>query len=254
MVDEKVETPAGEELPTEPVVTEPEVKAEAPKDELSALMTELEKAGVSNAEQLAGKLEASQQVGQMANLLGDARARIQQLESSPAPAPPTPEYESGEETVDLEQLMNTVLDKRDQKRAVMTSKARQQMEATWQAIRNDEDYGLVKEVWEAKLADPAFVMKMRSSGSTPVDEYTKTVRGYYKGISKRALDTITQLQGSGGVLPPHVEGEAGVPQIKGKESINQTNIKKLQEDVNKGKLLTEKDELDALDTFFASPG
>jgi len=252
MAEEGIKT---EELPTEPA-TEPEVapeaKAEAPEDELGALMAELEKAGVSNVEQLAGKLEASQQVGQMANLLGDARTRIQQLEANPTGASPAQEP-NGEESVDLEQLMNTVLDKRDQKKAGMAAKARQLSEATWHAIRSDEDYSLVKEVWEAKLADPAFVMKMRSGGSTPVDEYTKTVRGYYKGISKQALDTITRLQKGGAVLPPHVEGEAGVPSMQGKESPDKAGLKKLQGDVDKGRLLTEQEELDALDGFMASP-
>ena len=243
-----------EELPTEPQEPEaaPKAEAEAPKEDLSALMAELEKAGVSNAEQLAGKLEASQQVGQMANLLGEARERIRRLETQPAQPAQTNEY--GEEpTVDLEQLMDNVLDKREQKKAAIKAKAQAITMQTWNAIRNDEDYGLVKDVWEAKLQDPAFMMKMRTSGSTPVDEYTKTVRAYYKGISKRALDTITQLQEGGGVLPPHVEGEAGVPSMKGKESIDKTKIKKLQEEINKGKLLSEQDELDALDSFFASP-
>lgn len=251
MAEETVNT---EELPTEPttepkVAPEAKVEVEAPKDDVGALMAELEKAGVSNAEQLAGKLEASQQTGQMANLLGDARERIRRLET-PKQKPQAPTNEYGEETVDLEQLMNTVLDKREQKKAVVSQKARQYAEATWNAIRNDEDYGLVKEVWEAKVADPTFVMKMRNSGSSPVDEYTKTVRSYYKGISKKALETITLLQKGGGVAPPHVEGEAAIPTSKPKGSADQAQLKQLQEDINKGKILSETEELEALDKFF----
>ena len=246
-----------EDFPTEPA---PEPKgepkeAEAPAEgnELASLMAELERAGVSNAEQLAGKLEASQQVGQMANLLGEARERIRRLETKPnTPPTQTPEY--GDESVDLEQLVIQAMRKEREREKAITSKAQMAATATWHAIQNDEDYPLVKDVWEAKLSDPTFIMRMRNSGSTPVDEYTKTVRGYYKGISKRALDTISKLQGSGVVSPPHVEGEAGVPSMRGKESPNKTELKKLQEDINKGKLLSEQDELDALDKFFASPG
>ena len=59
-----------------------EEKKESPTTDVDGLIAELEKAGVSNVEQLEGKLIASSQAGNLANQLGTARDEIAALSAA----------------------------------------------------------------------------------------------------------------------------------------------------------------------------
>ena len=67
------------ENPTIETETKAETAAAAPANPHSELVAELEKFGVKNAEQLQGRMVASQEAGRLANQLGDARKEISEM-------------------------------------------------------------------------------------------------------------------------------------------------------------------------------
>ena len=191
-----------------------ELPKEEPKEaktevDVDGLMAELTKAGIENPQQLQGKLDAGSEVGRVAQLLGDERKRSRDLEAEIAQlqaAPVKDEFDYSQESrpVDIEAViekkLGNVLDARDAK----ARKAQEKSYAAWNKIQTDEDYHLVKEVWEEKLKDPGFVMKIQNGSINPVDEYTSTLRKYYKTLLKQSAETITTMKG-GDLKPPHVE-------------------------------------------------
>ena len=149
---DKIESPTIVEPIGEPKLDEPPAKA--PEIDVESLVKELEKAGVSSVQELQGKLTASKEAGQIANLLGDANKRIVDLEKAASLPPADPEYDYSEGTpIDIETIvekkLTSVLDAREAKTRQVQQKAMQ----IWQGIQTDPDYGLVKKVWEAKAKD-----------------------------------------------------------------------------------------------------
>jgi len=238
------ENPTIEEPQEEPTVDGTEAKA--PETDVDALVKELEKAGVSNVQELQGKLTASKEAGQLANLLGDANKRIENLEQARNMPPAEPEYDYSEGTpIDIESIvekkLSSVLDAREAK----TRQVQQQAMEIWQGIQNDPDYGLVKDVWETKIKDPNFNMEIQAGKKNVTTEYMETVREYYKGVSKRSLDTIKALQEGVAPTAPHVEGEAQLPGVPAQTTGNE-KMEKALEKVNKGQRLSETEEMAAL--------
>jgi len=236
------ENPTIEEPIAEPKVDGTEAKA----PDVESLVKELEKAGVTTTQELQGKLTASKEAGQLANLLGDANKRIENLEQAAKVPPAEPEYDYSEgQPVDIESMLNNVLDKRE----AQTRQVQQQAMAIWQGIQTDPDYGLVKDVWEAKIKDSNFNMAIQSGKKDVAKEYMETVREYYKGIAKQSLDTITTLQKGGVPTTPHVEGEAQLPGVPTPINTEQETVTKAKEKVAKGGLLSEDEEMAALDAI-----
>jgi len=75
--DKPEETPT--EIKEEPKKEEVKTAEETPATNVDALIVELEKAGISDVQQLEGKLMASSQAGNLANQLGTAREEIAEL-------------------------------------------------------------------------------------------------------------------------------------------------------------------------------
>jgi len=236
------ENPTIEEPIAEPIVDGTEAKA----PDVESLVKELEKAGVTTTQELQGKLTASKEAGQLANLLGDANKRIENLEQAAKMPPAEPEYDYSEgQPVDIESMLNNVLDKRE----AQTRQVQQQAMAIWQGIQTDPDYGLVKDVWEAKIKDSNFNMAIQSGKKDVAKEYMETVREYYKGIAKQSLDTITTLQKGGVPTTPHVEGEAQLPGVPTPINTEQETVTKAKEKVATGGRLSEDEEMAALDAI-----
>lgn len=238
-----------------PVVEEPKqpVKEPVKVEEVDSLVAELEKAGVSNTQQLQKKLEASSQSGRLAQLLGDERKRSEALEEkinqilSTRETPAMDDF--SEKPIDIESIVaksvNRVLDSRDQK----ARKIQEAQIASWQTIQGDEDYPLVRELWEEKLKDPNLVFKIQSGQTNPLDEYTSTLRQFYKGMIKKSADTIKTLKG-GTIAPPHTESGGRtsanlVSEQKGTDRDKKIGV--LREKVRKQGVLNPEDELDLVD-------
>lgn len=250
----KVETPdelpnmGEEEAKGEQEIT-PQPEAGSQEEEVNSLIAELEKAGVTNTEQLQNKLAVTKEYGKVVNMLGDLKAENKDLKKMlESSRYQTNDYDSSDST-DLGDLINKVLDSREQKKMQQQQQVTQNVMKMWNDIQDDQDYGLVKDIWEAKLKDPNYVFKIQQGMTNPVQDYNQTVREYYKGIAKRSVDTIKTLQGGGKVKPPYVEsGAARVPGVKSDsdESPQTAKLKALQERVDKGESLTEDEQAEAL--------
>ena len=236
--------------------------------DVDGMIAELEKVGIENTQDLAGKLEAGAQSGRLAQLLGDERVRSQNLEAQVAelqkpPATPAQEPDPFDapagQPIDLEAAIakgvNTVLDKRDQ----ATLQAHQHNLAKWNHIQNDKRYSLVKKVWEAKLKDPNLVLQIQNGMVDVLQVYQETVLDYFEGVSKRSLDTIKQLHGGGGIKPPHLEDGGRVPTnivstADGGEIPEAVKkMRELQAKVDKGYLPTDEEQMELMDSLIYAP-
>lgn len=244
------------EVEEAPKIEEPTETTEQSQEDVSALIAELEKAGVSTPEELSGKLAASKEAGRLANMVGDLKRdlakRDADLETLIRNQQRTTEDFSGEgSTLELENLIVKAIEKHDNAKTQKIVQAQRQNAMIWDAIQNDKNYGIVKEVWEAKTSNPAFMSKVNAGLVNPYQEYNDTVVEYYKGITRRTLDALKQVHGGQpGPAAPHVEGGEGA-RLPGPESPTEDKdneeIASLQEKVNKGQMLTEEDELRAIE-------
>jgi len=249
---------------TEPLkVAEPKKTEAKPTIDVESLVSELERAGITNAGELEGKLRASKETGRLAQLLGDERnarsnleARLKELEARPA----TQSFEHMDYNTDkpidvsaeIERSVEKVFTKREQQQL----KAQEENLKKWNFINNDQDYSLVKEVWESKLKDPNFSFKIQYGMVDPVKEYTDTVRGYYKTLLQKSHETITTMRGAGKVAPPHMEtGERSSANMVS-ETPSGTDAQKkraeLKAKTEKGHILSQEEEIELIDTIFGS--
>lgn len=252
-----------EKTPELPIVEEPkaeEQKVNEPAVDVDGLIAELEKAGITNTQELQGKLDAGSQVGRMAELLGQERKRNEELTArleNPAPKPQNDfdldEYGEGQ-PLDIEAVVVRSVDKALTAREKKMAQVQQAQLQAYQRIKGDEDYHLVASIWEQKEKDPAFIFGVQNGSVNPVDEYTSIVRNFYKGLVQKSHDTIKTLTGGEKVKQPHVEtGERSSGNIVSEEP-GQDEASKyraaLKEKVNKGQALTSEEELALVDSIF----
>jgi len=231
----------------EPNAVEPEAKVD-----VDGLMSELERAGVTNTDELSGKLRASQEAGRSAQLLGDERKRnaeleqrLKTLESKSQPQQDFMDYPEGQ-TIDIESAIERSVSKTLDKRDRVAREAQQRNLENWNLIQSDEDYPLIKEIWEEQLKDPGFVMQIQSGAKNPVSEYQKTLRKYYKTLLKKSHETITTIQGKGKPDPLHVEQGERAPTNLVSETdavpAERKALDRMREKIDKGYLPSEEEE------------
>jgi len=251
MVEEKANA---DELPS---ISEEEPKVEQPTGtptvDVDGLVAELERAGVTNAKELEGKLIASREAGNLANQLGLARGEIHSLKEEVlsirgTSRPKQDDYfggETNEGNADLKSLVREAM--REEKKAdlAVQQRAREQAMQMHKSIREDEHYSLVKDIWEQKERDSDFLWRVQNGVTNPVDEYHKTVVAFYKGLAKRSVETINTLKGGKpAAAAPHMEDGARVPHIETKDE-NDAKTKRLKE-LKAKSTLTEEEELEAI--------
>ena len=158
MADEILENPTLDKPKEEP-------KVEEKPEDLDAFAQTLKDFGVKDNTELTGKLEASQQAGQMANLLGEERKRTQALEEKieNLQAKPNKEldldnYGEGQ-TVDLESVITNVY-RKERKRDMELAQRQQrfQMQQYGKIVNNKNYKGDVKALWDQKQQDPTFMV------------------------------------------------------------------------------------------------
>ena len=218
--------------PTEEPTLEPsqeggtqEVSAE---EQAKALLEELKGFGVENPDDLRGMAIASQQAGNLANQLGEARAeiaalnkKIEALSTQPAQTQPqTMMDEFGNPTIDMNQIA-----KKDDIKEVLRSFyqeeiIRPQQQATQEAMRQlaeiqrDEDFPMLQPVWEKHINNPNVQIALQTGQTSIQNEYNKVWKTFYRESLKRSKGVLEAFT-SKGVKPPHVESgnsQTGVPQ------------------------------------------
>jgi hypothetical protein len=253
----------------EPLSVEEPTAVVTPKPDIEGLIKVLEKAEISDPQRLQGKLEAGTQVGHLAKLLGDERKRSAELEETLRQQrdhikPRKPDdledfMENPSGAIDIESIVA-----RTTRQVYRSERAREAKEAeriqkanieAWSRIQTDQDYPLIKDVWEDRLKDPAFVYQIQSGQVDPVLEYTNMVRGFYKKTIGESRKIIEMLRGNiPAAAPPHVERGGRVPANLVSESRPESEadkkIKATREKVDKGGLLSSEEELDIMDAVF----
>ena len=232
-----------------PILDEGEKSDEKTPDETEALLNELKNAGVSTTQELQGKLQASSQYGQMAYKLGEERRekqellrRLEALESQKSNVENLDDYG---QPVDLQAEIRKAYRAEKELEARQQREQQARMVEVYNKIQSDPDYKLVESVWQERLKDPNFVFGIQSGQVNPLDEFNNTVRGYYKGMAKKAAETIEKLAGGAKVQTPVVEQGARLPDQPEEVDENEV-LKSLGQKVNKGGQLTEAEELAAL--------
>jgi hypothetical protein len=226
----KVESPEGEEI------------------DIDAFTQTLKEFNVTNNDELAGKLNASQQAGQTANLLGEERRRNEALQEELAALRAKSNQELdldnyGEgQTVNLEDVITKVYRKEKQRDMALAQRQQQQQIAQYGKIVNNKNYkGDIKKLWDAKQADPTFLIQVQSGQIDPVEAFHEVVDEYK----------------TNGKLPeaPHVETGERAPQNlvseePAKEGSSEQLIKEMQEKANKGAVLAEVEKDLIIDSIF----
>ena len=248
--DVKVQAPTLE--PPKPAEPKPE---QAGAIDYAELVSRLEKAGITEPKQLDGKLQAAQERGHLANLLGEVKGEnaelkrmLMEMQANQKRQSATAGYDDPQPgSIDLGDLIKkqirSAID--DEKKA--SFEMQQRAWQAWQQIQTDEDYHLVKDAWESKMRDPNFAVKLQAGAVDPVTEYRKVLRDHYKGAVRLAAETIKSL--TQGVAPPkvHVEDSARVASgMRPEPTETNKTINGLREKVNRGKSLSEDEELAAL--------
>jgi hypothetical protein len=257
------------------VIPEPTIEPQQKAPEKAAgeidyneLIAGLEKAGISSAKQLDGKLQAASERGHLANLLGEKNQQLSQMNQTLAAmqaemkAMQNRHSKSGGYDEDGQAGAIDIGDLIEKKvSGVIEREKRQAMEqqqrawAAWNEIQQDEDYHLVSDKWTKKMSDPNFAIALQAGTVDPVKEYRIMLRDHYKGAVRLAAETIKSL--TQGVKPPevHVEGSGRVSASKTVEpNETQKTINPIREKVNAGKILSEDEELAALQAVLMGGG
>jgi hypothetical protein len=197
----------------EPKTPEPKVSEENQKELLETL-TKLE---IKTPERIQGLAEAGQQVGQLTDLLNQARNEITRLQmvnnqmqnQPPAPQPqnsPEPQHHVPPTPSDnLESRMWNVLNQfmghYNEQQASQAIRAN----AEYEALSAHPDFSVIKQVFDKHISTPAVQRKLLGGQTTLEFEYANVRGDFMKNLALRTKDVITG-QGPGPKSPPHIEG------------------------------------------------
>ncbi len=237
----------------EPAVEEPTI------EESENLLTNLEKAGIKEG---GGRNEDSDiklQLDQLTQMLDRERNRNDELERRLSEKTYIPDSDNDDDTIDIEAIVEKGVEKALRKKEAQIQQVQQANAKMIQAIQQDEDYALVKNVWEKKLQNPNFIAQVQTGQVNLTDSYISTVRGYYKNLVSQAYGTINKLTGGKKqniTQPPHVEtgGQSGQNIVnEGDLTEMQKYRKAMQEKVNSGYVMSEEESLSIVDSIFDAP-
>ena len=232
-------------------VGEPEIPKTEPKtnEEIEGILALLDGAGIKTKDEMQGKIDASKQAGQLANILGTVRAENQELKEmikglSKAPKP-SGEFDYSEgQPIDIESAVERSVRKVLEQDKRANAEQQQRVLQQYNAITTDKHYKLVKDVWEEKMKNPNFVV----GNANLTEEYKNTVIDFYMGVSQKAGDVIRGMK-PGTIKAPHMEGERAVPRSEKDVPESKQKLNKLQEQANKGRVYTDDEIIDNFDVL-----
>jgi len=230
----------------------PKAEAETKPVDVDALMETLDQFEVDSPEKLQGKLQNANDFRNMqserdqyANELHGLREEISQIRAKPAQ--PIDEYQEGT-PVDIGSVVGDEIDKRLDARDRRAYENQKRMNDTWIKITGHARYPLVKDEFEQALKDPATVMKLQSGQVDAVQFFNDMVIEKVVGVARQASSAFKQMKGSGEIAPPHIEGNARVPQSNMGEELTakQKKIDELREKATKPGGLSDGDQDDLI--------
>jgi hypothetical protein len=199
-----------------PEITETPSEQTTSEVNVDELLGELSKIGVTDTESLHGIVNASQQAGRTAQLLGEAREqanlanqRIQELtEKINSMKTDGDQWDDGSQPVDLTNLFSKTLEtfwdkKTKEAQTVELNNMKEMM-----SIKSDPDYAVASKVWEAHISNPDVIAAIRSGHTSATVEYNKVAR---QVLRKIAMDSRTAIEGyTQKVDPPHMESSSTI--------------------------------------------
>lgn len=248
------------------------------QEDLNELLSTLEAHNVTDTKSLDGKLKASQEAGQLANLLGEVRGEVnllrQENEALRATAlrTPAPNYNQdyGETMdnlhpgtqVDFEVMLENAVEKVIGKQQRKTQQAQQQRLQSYEKASKHPMFATIKPILDQRLKDdPTLAMQLNAGKVDYHELYRDTVDEYNANLLARTHSTIKTLSGQDGTVtpdtqPPHMESGTPSPVntqnlvTEGQQEPNEKGeiMKKAQEKVNtpgaQSGYLTENEEVD----------
>lgn len=210
-------------VPAEPAqVEEPQEPTSATSPEINTdeILTELQTMGVANTMDLQNMHTASQQVGNLANKLGEKNQEVEQLKTEIA----TLKGQIGSNDYDplyaQPQNQGAGMTKDDLKNALRELNAEQQDAHKaylneWGSIQSDPRYNMAKEVFEKHIQTPNVQMQLGSGQTKLRDEYNRVVITILEKLAgHKANENLAQVQQPAAqkqtqqVSAPHIEGSA----------------------------------------------
>lgn len=202
--------------------------------ELADVMAALKQFELDSPEKVENVVRASQQAGRSAQLLGEQRKLVEQLQTEianlqQARTRDIPNSDSfGEEPVDLKSLIRGELNE------FYGGIQKKQAEATqrqWQAfneIQTDEDYPAVQAAWEQYVQQPNVAYSFQSGAADPVKEYNKFVRKFQRKLLHRTRGLLEQVTSGTKVKPPFMEHGSNVPEMAPEPTETDEKIKEIK--------------------------
>lgn len=189
-----------------PTVEEPTEEPIGTTDESATLLNELKELGVERAEQLQGMATASQQAGNLANMVGSLKREISELKESRV-EPKVDEYGEPQQ-IDINTVVKNAIREVQTEQVKEQAEARQYILNELSYVQNDADYQNphIKEMWDKHIANPTIQSGINNRQTTVNREYNNVVKGYLKEIAKRTtsfLETNSSLPGQTSI--PHTE-------------------------------------------------
>jgi len=217
----------------EPTVEEPTPKEPKPEDMAKDLLAKLESLGIDTPERIDGIATASRESGNIARQMGEIRrqnAELQEALKNQIQTQST-DTEYGE-SVDLGALIDQRLENFVGKLNKKQTEAQQRYYGELAAIESDDDYGLVKDIFEKHITSPKVQGLIAAGQTTAGSEYQKLVNTVMRESLKQSKDIIIGLT-SKGVTPPHVEsGNTQSIALPTEEDEMTTKVKRMTDRTN----------------------
>lgn len=239
MAEEQMESPTVEE-PQE----QQEQQTQEGQPDIEGLMNTLEQIGVNDPKQLEGMATASQQAGNLGNMLGQVRqenAQLKQMleelktnQTQPRQQPQMDYYDeyTQPQTNTRDEIRSVLRDFYNEEIIKPQRQASAQFYQDMSSIQTDEDFGLVKDQWNQHINNPEVVMKVQTGQSNMTKEYNKVVRKFYRGLAMQARDAVKNLKGQtpGQSQTVHQEtGQTTPPQTMTERDEKNRKLSKLKE-------------------------
>lgn len=246
---------AKEESPTlegtDPEVTDAGTTED--KVDVDALVSMLESANISTPAELENKLVASREAGQLAYQLGEMRKEVDRLKNKPAPKAPDNDFDSfGDKPIDIETALEGAVEKVLSKREQKAAEQQRQNMLTWTKIQSHPYWEKVKDIFQQRMQAPEMMTKLSGGQTDTLTEFYNTVIDFQGGVIKKAAGTVKAWKGENKqpATPELESGEARVsvntPEAKAEKD---KKIEGFKVKVDKGALLTDIEEMEALDAI-----
>jgi len=197
------EKPTIEEPKEEP---KKEVSAE---DQAKAILDELGNLGIDSPEKIHNMAKASSEAGNLARMLGEVRQQNDEMRRQIQNLSTTPQHhdndEYGGESIDIRGVIRNELrgfyqDEIIKPQAEMTNRVYGELSA----IQGDEDYHLVKDMWDEHWQNPSTQHRVQTNQTSPKREYDNLVKTYFRQSFRKTYDALKGVVETK-AKPPHME-------------------------------------------------